>query len=49
MEYTDNGYYSIIRPKKGKEGGTSLFNLRLDDLSDDELGKKVDNVNDFKL
>lgn len=41
MEYIDNGIYSLIRPKEGQQGGTSLFQVRLDHLSDAELLEKV--------
>lgn len=49
MEYSDNGYYSIIRPKNGQEGGTSLFNIRLEHLSDEELKKKVNEIKELNL
>lgn len=49
MEYSDNGYYSIIRPKEGQEGGTSLFNLRLEHLSDEELDEKVSEIKNLNL
>jgi GNAT superfamily N-acetyltransferase len=49
MEYIDNGYYSIIRPKNGQEGGTSLFNIRLEHLSDDELNNKIKEIKELNL
>lgn len=49
MEYIDNGYYSIIRPKSGEEGGTSLFNIRLEHLSDGELKQQVDEIKELNL
>lgn len=49
MEYSDNGYYSIIKPKDGQEGGTSLFNIRLDHLSDEELEEKVKEIKKLNL
>lgn len=49
MEYTDNGYYSIIKPKEGQEGGTSLFNIRLDHLSDEQLEEKVNEIKKLNL
>jgi len=49
MEYIDNGYYSIIRPKDGQEWGTSLFNLRLDQLSDEELKEKINEIKNLNL
>lgn len=49
MEYTDNGFYSIIKPKEGHEGGTSLFNIRLDHLSDGQLMEKVNEIKKLNL
>lgn len=49
MEYIDNGYYSIIRPKPGQAGGASLFNIRLEHLSNDELEQKVDEIKELNL
>lgn len=44
MEHNNNGYYSVICPKVGEEGGTSLFNVMLDELDDDEALKKVNEI-----
>jgi hypothetical protein len=49
MEYIDNGYYSIIQPKCGQAGGTSLFNIRLEHLSNDELKQKVNEIKELNL
>lgn len=49
MEYTDNGYYSIIKPKNGEDGGISLFNLRLEHLSDPELNEKINEIKGLNL
>lgn len=49
MEYIDNGYYSIIRPKSGQEGGTSLFNLRIENLPDEELKEKINEIKELNL
>lgn len=49
MEYTDKGYYSIIRPKNNEEGGASLFNLRLEHLSDEDLKEKIDEIKGLNL
>lgn len=49
MEYSDNGYYSIIKPKNGQEGGTSLFNIRLEHLSDEELKEKINEIKELNL
>jgi hypothetical protein len=32
MEYIDNGYYTMIRPKEGQKGRISLFDIRLEHL-----------------
>jgi GNAT superfamily N-acetyltransferase len=44
MEFKNNGIYSIISPKKGEEGGTSLFDVTLDHLSDEEASQKIDEI-----
>jgi len=49
MEYIDNGYYSIIRPKNGDKSGTSLFNLRLEYLSDEQLKEKINEIKNLNL
>jgi predicted GNAT family acetyltransferase len=49
MQYTDNGYYSIISPKEGQEGGTSLFNIRLEHLPDQELKEKINEIKELNL
>jgi GNAT superfamily N-acetyltransferase len=49
MEYTDNGYYSIIRPKSGQQGGTSLFNIRLEHLPDEELKEKINEIKGLNM
>lgn len=49
MEYTDNGYYSIIRPKSGQKGGTSLFNIRLEHLADEELKEKIKEIKGLNI
>jgi GNAT superfamily N-acetyltransferase len=49
MECCDNGYYTIIRPKSGEEGGTSLFNIRLEHLTDEELEQKVNEIKKLNL
>lgn len=41
MEYHRNECYAIIRPKPGQEGGTSLFDVRLEQLPDEEIEQKV--------
>lgn len=49
MEYIDNGYYSIIRPKEGQEGVTCLFNVRLEHLPDDKLEQKVNEIKELNM
>jgi GNAT superfamily N-acetyltransferase len=49
MEYSDNGFYSRIRPKDGEQGATSLFNIRLEHLPDQELEEKVDEIKKLNL
>lgn len=49
MEYIDNGYYSIIRPKSDQEGGTSLFNIRLEHLFDEELKEKINEIKELNI
>jgi GNAT superfamily N-acetyltransferase len=41
MEYVNNGCYSMIYPKVGQEGGRSLFEVTLDDLSDEEARQTI--------
>jgi ribosomal protein S18 acetylase RimI-like enzyme len=49
MEYCSNGYYSVIRPKPGEEGGTSLFDIRLGLLPDDEIERKITEIKQMNL
>lgn len=44
MEFINNGYYSMIYPKEGQEGGTSLFDVALEHLNNDEALKKVNEI-----
>jgi GNAT superfamily N-acetyltransferase len=46
MEFVNNGYYSMIYPKEGQEGGTSLFDVTLDHLDDEQALKKVKEIKD---
>jgi ribosomal protein S18 acetylase RimI-like enzyme len=41
MEFKNNGYYSAICPKAGEDGGTSLFDVTLEHLSDEEASQKI--------
>lgn len=49
MEYIENSYYSIIKPKKGEKGGTSLFNIRVGNLPDEELKEKIKEIKALNL
>jgi len=49
MEYYSNEYYSVIRPKSGEEGGSSLFNVRLENLTEDEIEQKVDEIKKINI
>lgn len=44
MEFTNNGYYSMIFPKEGQKGGTSLFNITLEHLNDEQAMQKVNEI-----
>lgn len=44
MEYTNNDCYSMIYPKANQEGGTSLFNIRLEHLNDEEALQKINEI-----
>ncbi|QSF46976.1 GNAT family N-acetyltransferase [Paenibacillus tianjinensis] len=49
MEFTDNGYYAMTRPKSGDKCGTSVFNIRLEQLTDVELKQKVEEIKALDL
>lgn len=44
MEMHDNGRYTLMRPKVGENGPTSIYNIRLEHLNDDELSKTVQEI-----
>ena len=44
MEYCDNGYYSFIKPKEGEQGVRFAFNVRIEDLSEKEQTKKIEEI-----
>lgn len=44
MEMYDNGRYTLIQPKAGENGPTSIFNIRLECLNDNELSKTVHEI-----
>ncbi|HWT74998.1 MAG TPA: GNAT family N-acetyltransferase [Mobilitalea sp.] len=44
MEFMNNGYYSMIYPKAGQEGGTSLFDVTLDHLDDEDALKIINEI-----
>ncbi|HCA30060.1 MAG: GNAT family N-acetyltransferase [Eubacteriales bacterium] len=41
MESTDNGIYRMISPKDGEQGIKFVYDLRLEDLSDEETENKI--------
>jgi predicted GNAT family acetyltransferase len=49
MEFVNNGYYSMIYPKEGQKGGTSLFNVTLEHLNDDEALEKINEIKALKV
>ena len=44
MESHDNGCYTKIWPKQSEKGPTSIFNIRLEQLSDDDLARTVQEI-----
>lgn len=44
MEFVNKGCYSMIYPKPGKEGGTSLFDVTLENLNDEEALQKINEI-----
>lgn len=44
MEFVNNGYYSMIYPKKGQDGGTSIFDVTLEHLNDNEAIEKINEI-----
>lgn len=44
MIFVNNGYYSMIYPKSGQEGGTSLFDVTLEHLNDEEALQKINEI-----
>lgn len=44
MEFVNNGCYSMIYPKSGQQGGTSLFDLRLEHLNNEEALQKINEI-----
>lgn len=44
MEFVNNEYYSMIYPKAEQEGGTSLFNITLEHLNDEEALQKINEI-----
>lgn len=49
MEFVNNGYYSMIYPKSGQEGGTSLFNVTLEHLNDEEAMQRINEIKAMKV
>ncbi len=48
MEFINTGCYSIIRPKAGQKGGTSIFDVTLDHLSDEGAVQKINEIKAMK-
>ena len=48
MEVHDNGRYTWIHPRNGHRGANSVFNIRLDPLSDEDLKHTVDEIKALK-
>ncbi|MFZ5354866.1 MAG: GNAT family N-acetyltransferase [Bacillota bacterium] len=44
MEFVNNGCYSMIYPKEGQKGGTSLFDVTLEHLNDEEAVQKINEI-----
>lgn len=44
MEFVNNGCYSMIYPKEGQEGGTSLFDVTLGHLNDEVALQKIKEI-----
>lgn len=49
MEFVNNGYYSMIYPKEGQEGGTSLFDITLEHLDDEEALLKINEIKSLNV
>lgn len=49
MEFINNGYYSMIYPRKGQEGGTSLFDVTLEYLNDEEALLKINEIKSLNV
>lgn len=41
MVLEDDGFCTLIHPKEGEEGGTSVFNFRFDGMTDEEIERKI--------
>lgn len=41
-------HYTIIRPKKGQHGGTSIYNIQIEQLSDTEALRLVQEIKNYK-
>ncbi|WP_157794160.1 hypothetical protein [Paenibacillus donghaensis] len=41
-------HYTIIRPKKGQHGGTSIYNIKIDHLPEAEALRLVQEIKDHK-
>lgn len=48
MDFVDNGRYCAAFPKEGQKGINSIFNIRLENLSDEELSQTVNEIKEMK-
>ncbi|MDF2544582.1 MAG: hypothetical protein K0S47_4300 [Herbinix sp.] len=44
MEFVQNECYSMIYPKQGQEGGTSLFDVKLDHLTEEDVLQMIHEI-----
>jgi ribosomal protein S18 acetylase RimI-like enzyme len=49
MDYRRNDCYAIIRPRPFHEGGTSLFDVRLEHLPEEEIEQKVAEIKQMDI
>lgn len=44
MEFINNGFYSMIYPKTGQDGGTSLFDVSIENLKNEQALQKIKEI-----
>jgi ribosomal protein S18 acetylase RimI-like enzyme len=49
MEFERRNHYSIIYPKPGEEGGTSVFDVTLEDLDDAKATEVIDEIKSLNV